>query len=390
VMRKLLLALAVFGAFASVSHAQSSVALYGVIDDGLTFNDNSASKNLYGMASGMLLPSRFGLRGVEDLGGDLKAVFVLENGFDVNTGVLRQGSLLFGRQAYAGLSNQFGTVTLGRQYDPLADFVAPLEAGDQWAGYIGAHPGDIDNLNLTFRENNAVKFTSASYDGLKWGAFYSFGGQAQDFSANQIWSVGAGYSNGPLALGVGYLNVRTPAAFGSLFNNGASALAPDAAVSSSIDGGFASANIYQVAAAGGAYKFGDATFGAVYSNVRFENLGATFSSPYSGESAMLNNAEFNFKYYLNPRLLVGAEYNYTLGSSIQGTPRAQYHQGTVGVDYFLSRTTDIYAIAAYQHASGETLAANGSLVAATADLNELVASSNQNQFATHVGIRHRF
>jgi predicted porin len=389
-MKKLLLALTLSGAFVSIAHAQSSVTLYGVIDDGLTFNDNSAGKTLYGMASGEILPSRFGLRGVEDLGGGLKAIFVLENGFDVNSGVLRQGSLLFGRQAYAGLSSQYGTITLGRQYDSLADFVAPLEAGDQWAGYIGAHPGDIDNLNLTFRENNAVKFTSASYNGLKWGAFYSFGGQAGDFSANQIWSVGGGYSNGPLVLGVGYLNVRTPTAYGSLFNNGASAVASNAAVTSSVDAGFASANTYQVIAAGGAYKFGAATIGAVYSNVRYENLGATFFSPYAGESATLNNAELNFKYYATPELLIGLEYNYTFGSSIQSAPRAQYQQGTVGLDYFLSRTTDIYLDAAYQHASGDTLAANGKLVAATADLNELVASSNQNQFAAHIGIRHLF
>ncbi|RAF76601.1 porin, partial [Burkholderia multivorans] len=86
----------------------------------------------------------------------LKAIFTLENGFDVNSGRLGQGSLMFGRQAYVGLSSPYGTVTLGRQYDSVVDFVGPLEAGDQWGGYIAAHPGDLDNFNNAYRVNNAI------------------------------------------------------------------------------------------------------------------------------------------------------------------------------------------------------------------------------------------
>lgn len=391
-MKKSLLALAALGAFAGVAHAQSSVTLYGIIDEGFNINTNSGGKHLYNLSSGVMQGSRFGLRGTEDLGGGLKALFVLENGFDVNNGKLGQGGLMFGRQAYVGLSSQFGTVTLGRQYDSVVDYVGPLEAGDQWGGYIAAHPGDIDNFNNAYRTNNTVKYTSADYGGLKFGGTYSFGGVAGNVTSNQIWSLGAGYNNGPLVLGVGYLNARTPAASGGLFNNGGTAATPATAVSSPVYGAYTSANTYQVIGAGGAYTFGAATVGLTYSNIRFANLGAAFAQPnVRGQSATFNNAEINFKYQLTPALLVGAAYDYTRGASIEGASRAQYHQGAVGVDYFLSKRTDVYVIGVYQHASGEVLNAAGTGVTeAHAGINGLSGSSNQNQLAARVGIRHKF
>ncbi|CAB3793336.1 porin [Paraburkholderia caffeinilytica] len=394
-MKKSLLALAALGAFAGVAHAQSSVTLYGIIDEGFNINTNSGGKHLYNLSSGVMQGSRFGLRGTEDLGGGLKAIFVLENGFDVNNGKLGQGGLLFGRQAYVGLSSQFGTVTAGRQYDSVVDYVGPLEAGDQWGGYIAAHPGDIDNFNNAYRTNNTIKYTSVDYGGLKFGGTYSFGGQAGNVTGNQIWSLGVGYNNGPLVLGAGYLNARTPAASGGLFNTGSTAATntgalSNFAVTSPVYAGFASANTYQVAGLGGAYTFGAATIGATYSNIRFGNLGATFTSPYKGQSATFNNAELNFKYQLTPALLVGAAYDYTRGAEINGASRAQYHQGSLGVDYFLSKRTDVYVIGVYQHALGETLSVTGATVNATAGINGLTGSSNQNQLAARVGIRHKF
>ena len=395
-MKKSLLALAALGTFAGVAHAQSSVTLYGIIDEGFNINTNSGGQHLYNLSSGVLQGSRFGLRGTEDLGGGLKAIFVLENGFDVNSGKLGQGGLMFGRQAYVGLSSQAGTVTLGRQYDSVVDYVGPLEAGDQWGGYIAAHPGDLDNFNNAYRTNNTVKFASKNYGGLTFGGTYSFGGKAGDFSSNQIWSLGAGYANGPLVLGVGYLNARTPAASGGLFNNGGAiasnsgAALSNYAVQSPVYEGFASANTYQVIGAGGAYTFGAATLGLTYSNVRFSNLGASFASPYPGASVTFNNAEVNFKYQLTPALLIGAAYDYTRGDDIGGGSRAQYHQGAVGVDYFLSKRTDVYVTGVYQHALGDTLDAAGNVVAATAGINGLTGSSTQNQFTARVGIRHKF
>ncbi|WP_321941907.1 porin [Burkholderia cenocepacia] len=383
-MKKSLLALVALGAFAGTAHAQSSVTLYGIIDEGLLFNNNAGGKHLYSMASGVMQGSRFGLRGTEDLGGGLKAIFTLENGFDVNSGKLGQGGLMFGRQAYVGLSSQYGTVTLGRQYDSVVDFVGPLEAGDQWGGYIAAHPGDLDNFNNAYRVNNAVKFTSQSYGGFTFGGLYSFGGQAGQFAKNQVWSLGAGYNNGPLVLGVGYLNARTPNQFGGMFNNGSTS----SSVSSPIYGAYANnANTYQVIGAGGAYTFGAATIGATYSNTKFKGFSA---GPFVNQTATFNNGEINFKYQLTPALILGAAYDYTQGSKIDGNSAAKYHQGSLGVDYFLSKRTDVYAIGVYQHASGNVLDSNGNVLKATAAINGLAGSSTSNQVAARVGIRHKF
>ncbi|KWF70970.1 porin [Burkholderia cenocepacia] len=385
-MKKSLLALVALGAFAGAAHAQSSVTLYGIIDEGLLFNNNSGGKHLYSMASGVMQGSRFGLRGTEDLGGGLKAIFTLENGFDVNSGKLGQGSLMFGRQAYVGLSSNFGTVTLGRQYDSVVDFVGPLEAGDQWGGYIAAHPGDLDNFNNAYRVNNAIKYTSPTYAGFSFGGLYSLGGIAGQFARNQVWSLGAGYNNGPLVLGVGYLNARTPGNAGGMFNNGSTASA--APVSSPVYGAYANnANTYQVIGAGGAYTFGAATIGATYSNTKFKGFSV---GPYVNQTATFNNGEINFKYQLTPALILGAAYDYTQGSKIDGNSAAKYHQGSLGVDYFLSKRTDVYVIGVYQHASGNVLDANGDVVKATAAINGLSGSSTSNQVAARVGIRHKF
>ncbi|MBB5422622.1 putative porin [Paraburkholderia sp. JPY158] len=151
----------------------------------------------------------------------MKAIFVIENGFDVNTGKLAQGDLMFSRQAYVGMSSQFDMVTLGSQYDSVVDYVGPLEVGDQAGGAIAAHPEDVDNFNNTCRTNNTVKYISANYNGLTLGGTYSFVGIAGNMSENQIWSLGAGYSNRPLVLGVDYLNACTPTNSCGLFNSSA-------------------------------------------------------------------------------------------------------------------------------------------------------------------------
>ncbi|MCG1041335.1 porin [Mycetohabitans sp. B8] len=394
-MKKSLLALAAFGAFSGVAHAQSSVTLYGIIDEGLNYTSNSGGHTLWNLSSGVMQGSRWGLRGTEDLGGGLKAIFTLENGFDVNTGKFGQGGLEFGRQAFVGLSSSsFGTVTLGRQYDSVVDYVGPLEAGDQWGGYLAAHPGDLDNFNNTYRTNNSIKYTSPNFAGLTFGGLYSLGGVAGDFSRNQAFSLGAGYMNGPLVLGVGYLNVRNPNV--SFFGNSTSGTinAGVSNVTSSVYGSYGSAHTYQVIGASGAYTFGPATVGITYSNTKFYNLGSTYASAFAGSTATFNNAEINFKYQLTPALVLGAAYDFTKGSSINGQSGAKYHQGALGADYFLSKRTDVYLIGVYQHASGNTVSTSSSgvdsVVAATANIMGLSPSTTNNQATVRVGIRHKF
>jgi predicted porin len=385
-MKKSLLALAALGTFAGAAHAQSSVTLYGIVDAGLVYANNIGGQHLYGTSAGNLQGDRWGLRGTEDLGGGLKALFVLENGFNAFSGKLGQGGDEFGRQAYVGLSSQFGTVTLGRQYDSVVDYTGALEVGSQWASFYGAHPGDLDNMNNSNRVNNSIKYTSANYSGITFGGLYSLGGIAGQFNRNQIFSGGVGYAQGPLTLGAGYLNVKNPN-FSFFGNNATSNAATSNMAGSTVYSGYASAKTQQVISAGGAYTFGPATVGATYSNTQFKDLGQTPGTGLNPQglngSAKFHNAELNFKYQLTPALLLGAAYDYTKG---YGVNDAKYHQGIVGVDYFLSKRTDLYADGIYQHASGTDSTGK----TAVANINGLSASSTSNQVAAVVGIRHKF
>src|SRR3981189_1533430 len=99
-MKKSLLALAALGTVAGAAQAQSSVTLYGIVDAGFVYTNSSAGQKLYSTSAGNLRGDRWGLRGTEDLGGGLKALFVLENGFNAFSGKLGQGGDEFGRQAY--------------------------------------------------------------------------------------------------------------------------------------------------------------------------------------------------------------------------------------------------------------------------------------------------
>ncbi len=384
-MKKSLLVLASLGALSPVAHAQSSVTLYGLIDVGITYANNAGGHAQYQMSSGNIQGSRWGLRGTDDLGNGLKALFVLENGFSVATGKLGQGGDEFGRQAYVGLSSaSAGTVTFGRQYDSIADFTGVFEVADQWSPYFGAHPGDLDNMNNTNRVNNAIKYKSLNYNGFSFGGMYSLGGVAGQFSRNQIWSLGAGYVNGPLALGVAYVNIKDPN-YSYFGNNSTSSTTASNMTASRVYSGYASAKTQEIFTAGGAYTFGAATFGATYSNTQFKDIGTETGLPAtgSGGNAKFHNVEVNFKYQITPSFLAGAAYDYTRG---YGVKDATYHQGVLGIDYFLSKRTDVYVDGVYQHASGKDSTGGR----AVANINFLSASTTQNQVLAIVGMRHKF
>ncbi|MDF6681443.1 porin, partial [Escherichia coli] len=120
------IAVASLGLFATTAFAQSSVTLYGVADAGIEYLSNvpSASpggSNQVRMTSGNMSTSRWGLRGVEDLGGGLKAIFELESGISFDTGAQNNSTRLFDRSAFVGLGSKYGQLTLGRQTTPMYD-----------------------------------------------------------------------------------------------------------------------------------------------------------------------------------------------------------------------------------------------------------------------------
>eukprot|EP01036_Dinobryon_divergens_P044212 gene44212-58978_t len=109
-MNRQLIAAAVLSTLAGVAAAQSNVTVYGRVD--LSVAQQAAAPDNKEVRNGS--GSRLGFRGTEDLGGGLKATFVLESGINAQSGTLGQGGRAFGRQSFVGLGNDWGTLRLGR------------------------------------------------------------------------------------------------------------------------------------------------------------------------------------------------------------------------------------------------------------------------------------
>ncbi|SDI57051.1 Outer membrane protein (porin) [Paraburkholderia steynii] len=173
-MRRGFIAISLFTTV-QLAQAQGSVTLYGVVDTGVEYYNNAAGGGSFvGMPTLTgEVPSRWGLRGVEELGNGYKVIFVLENGFAPSNGTLNNGGRLFGRQANVSLSGGLGAVTLGRQMSMTmysltsADIIGPSIHG------IGAFDTYLPNS----RSDNAVGYLG-SFGGFRLGATYSFGRDA--------------------------------------------------------------------------------------------------------------------------------------------------------------------------------------------------------------------
>src|SRR5574338_760341 len=180
-MQKKLIALAVAGLVSVPAFAQSNVTIYGIVDMGYAYRgDNVVDgvKNRNGIDSGIANGSRLGFKGTEDLGNGMKAGFVLEQGILADTGSSAQGRT-FGRQSFAYLGGNFGTVGLGRQYAPqfvLLDSLDPFGTG---------HVGASNNIYaIEVRLDNLVSYTSPSWNGFNVVAGYTFSAAGNESRGN--------------------------------------------------------------------------------------------------------------------------------------------------------------------------------------------------------------
>ncbi|WP_371140930.1 porin [Burkholderia cepacia] len=370
---------------AAAVHAQnvsgSSVTLYGVLMEGLIYSNNSLKGASIGTANG---PSRWGFRGVEDLGGGTRTVFVLEGGFNPNTGSMSQGGREFGRQAYVGLaSNDFGTLTFGRQYDLTQDYLAQYSSPLMWNGYT-ATVGDNNNFNYQFRTNNAVKYMSPVYRGLQVGVMYSFGGVAGSFGNQSAVGFGLNYAQGPVKLSAAYMRMNHPAAAASEGIWNTSQFASISAASPTLSYAIAPSSM-EIWGAGGQYAINKQTFvGLVYTHSRYDDLGVAQLGLSHGR-ASYDNVEANVSHYFTPVYQLDFDYTYTNGT-IQPTDfKPQYHQFSLINNYFLSKRTVLYVTGIFQLAAGDARHANIEYASGSAG-----ASSSKRQVAVTAGIFHRF
>ena len=198
-MQKKLIALAVAGLASTAAFAQTNVTIYGLVDYGYTYRfdargldsltNGGHSFNKPGSASqlnsGQQNSNRLGFKGTEDLGNGLKAVFLLEQGFNLDTGTQAAGAdQMFNRQAYVGLSGGFGTAVGGRLYTPHYTFVSGLDPFG--AGQLGSYrnvfsPSGSTNIGNTsyaslmdpMRVDNAIAYISPSFGGFSVTAAFS-------------------------------------------------------------------------------------------------------------------------------------------------------------------------------------------------------------------------
>lgn len=366
-MKKILIASAITALSASFAHAQSSVTLYGTLDAGISYTSNVAGHSQWAAGSGSVEDNRFGLRGSEDLGHGVKAIFTLEQGFDLSNGKTTAGSM-FSRQAFVGLSNEYGSLTLGRQFDAAQDFLSPLSATGSWGGMNFAHYANLDQLdeNSGTAKNNSVKLSSANFSGLSFAGTYSFSNSAQ-FANNRAYSVGAGYESAGLRIGAGYAQQNNP-----LSNN------VGATTSAALDDtSFLTAgNRMRQFGAGASFVFGQAVAGILWTQARLDNTGA--------DSMHVNNYEVNVKYNLTPAFGLGAAYTYSNGAFDD----AKFHGNQFGLqaNYALSKRTDVYAQGVYQLLSS----ADGVVPAIIDNGSSSGVSGSRRQTVGSVGIRHRF
>lgn len=377
-MNNKIIVAAVLSATAAASHAQSSVTLYGLIDTGIVYTNNQSGSSAWQMQSSMLSNEVWGLKGSDDLGGDLHAIFRLENGFNLQNGKTTYAGSMFGRQAYVGLQNDaYGTLTLGRQYDPVVDMLGPMALANNGDGNnLAAHPFDNDNIDDSFYINNAVKYASPTYRGLQAEALYGFSNTAGGFADNRAYSFGVSYGSGPINLAAAYLQL----------NNGAASSA--GALSSGDFVNFPAAR-QRVMGVGGNYTFGPATVGLLWTRSLFDDTvpGANSTILQSFDSLHFNNYEINAHYALTPAVSLAGAYTFTQGSfsGASGSGDPKWHQITLIADYTLSKRTDVYVEGVYQHAYGAAGSAfEGALI------NGLAQSSTGSQVAATVGIRTRF
>ncbi|MEG0919948.1 MAG: porin [Comamonas sp.] len=350
-MKKSLVALAVLAA-SGAAMAQSSVTLFGVVDAGVTYAKSSGQKANYGLTNSGNATSRLGFRGVEDLGGGLKAGFWLEGAIQNDSGTASGGGAAgpgfeFKRRSTVSLMGNFGEVRLGRELTAAYNTVSAYDVfGQVGIGQNISFGNGSAGLGDPFRVSNMVSYYTPNMSGFKAGINYGFGEKQGDNSANRYIGGSVGYENGPLSVGVGY---------------------------DQLNNAVATFDKTQSLGLGAAYNFGAFKLSGLVRQVQ--------GTPAVGEKTKLQSA------HLGATMPVGAAgearvaYNYYDNKDIEG----KAHQISLGYVHNLSKRTAVYGTYAFlknQKSESFGVGANGLGIAAPA--------AGKNQQALTVGIRHAF
>ncbi|WP_066731136.1 porin [Cupriavidus sp. D384] len=390
-MKMKLFAAAVAALAAGGAYAQSSVTLYGVVDAGVEYANHqpgvTGSHDVVRLTSGNMSGSRWGLRGVEDLGGGLKGVFVLESGFNLDTGTSGQGGRLFGRQAFVGLQSQYGTLSLGRHQTPFYDFGLAFDPMAISSNY------SITAQDSAFasRADNSIKYIG-TFGGLTAALLYSTGANTPggtatanayqgvsgevpgSYKTGREYSASLIYNGGPFSIGAVFdeTNLGNPAVVGV---NTASAKVQRASVAGTY--AFGPAKIF------GGYRYAHALQGAILPG----------SVPAGTSTAGGSAVNVSNLYWL------GAGYQLTPALSLTGAAYYQDFRNTkadpwsfvVSTDYAFSKRTDAYFNVSYaKNKDGSTLGVSSIGPGSINSTGFGTTQGSYNQFGAVVGVRHKF
>ncbi|QIL81667.1 porin [Diaphorobacter sp. HDW4A] len=345
-MKKSLIALAVL-ASSGAAMAQSSVTLFGIVDTGIGYVNkaNAAGDSKYGMYTSGNYTSRIGFRGVEDLGGGLKAGFWLEGELFGDDG--NSAGFNFKRRSTVSLSGGFGEVRLGRDLTPGYTKTSSYDLFNQtgigqfmgWSNWYGT-AGDANGI----RSSNMVSYYTPNFGGFNGAIGYGFDEQTSGHAGRYIGGYVA-YDNGPLSVALSYDDRDTVAA-----NRDRNAITLGA-----------SYNLNVVKLNGIVQQTKDKIDGAPNQKVNAYMLGA---------SAPVGAGEVKIQYALYDQ---------------KAFDDAKSHQLSLGYVYNLSKRTAVYGNVSYlKNKDGANLGL------ASKQLNTEGPGAGKAQTGLQVGIRHSF
>ncbi|WP_425126780.1 porin [Burkholderia cepacia] len=337
------------------ARAQSSVTLYGVVDAGILYTSKTVNPatgqnagHQFSMVTGGMTPSLFGLKGTEDLGGGVKAIFTLESGIDIAKGSFTDSNgNMFGRQAWVGLASPYGTVKAGVQFSPFVLSLISTDARD--VSYFGSGvPIYVGSVFVTgIFNSNAVSYTSPTIGGFQGAAMLALGGVAGDFQAGRQYSASLKYTYGPLLVSA------------AMYNGNAGGTAASTPVPSTVP--FTGRTI------GATYQYRDLTVKASF--VGYKISGSFDNRVYSG----------GLSYQITPAVNADAGVWYT---SDGNDTRNHSIMAATGVTYSLSKATLLYGQFGFVNNHGKM---NTGL-----STNDALFGASGSTFGSAVGIRHLF
>jgi len=376
-MQKKLIVLALASAFAAPAFAATSnVDMYGQFDVSIDYVNNLGSANTTSFHTNdhawraSSNASRIGIKGSEDLGGGLAAIWQYEQGvnLDAGTGQANGGGWGAERNSFLGLKGGWGTALIGTHDTPYKLSTAPLDPFADTAGDYNAIIGSLDGFNVAdLRLGNVIAYISPSFNGLAFAGAYSFQAeQGQETIAGNTpgaYSLMVNYANGPLYIGGGFEKAEHISPFGTF-------------PYTDVD--------LESWKLGAGYTFGNFTVNAIYDHIKL--------SPNTGSTEVKRSAwGLNGVYNMGN---IAFKAGYYKADSMDNTNDTGADMWELGADYMFSKRTKAYLVYAQTNNDNNgSYCVGGSANAGfgTSGVNAACAITvGKNPDVISVGLRHTF